>query len=374
MTSDVGIVGGGVIGLSIAWALAREGIPCSVIDRADAGRASWAGAGIIAPGATRPVHLPMARLRTLSAELFPAWSASLLEETDIDVGYRRCGGLDVALTDAEAEDLRAAAGRWRLEGIAAERLSPREVEQLEPSLTREIRVAYYLADRAQVRNPRLLRALRVACERRGVRFDRGHEVRRIDREGGGTLGLITEAGRVDCGAVVVAAGTWSAALVPGLKIAPVKGQIVLLRSSSAGPERIIERGRNYLVPRGDGLVLVGATEEDGVGDPLPDARGTRFLLDFALGVAPSLAHAHFEATWAGLRPGSFDQRPYIGFVPDCPNLLVATGHGRAGLQLSTGTAAVAVDLLTGREPSVPLDDFRPERPASVVPDHDAFRS
>ncbi len=122
---DVVIVGGGVIGLSIAFALTREGIRPTVVDRRDLGReASWAGAGLIPPAAENRSPHPLAALRSWSAELYPSWSAALGEETGIDVGYRRTGGVDVGWTDREEQDLLARAGQWRAEGIAYERLTP----------------------------------------------------------------------------------------------------------------------------------------------------------------------------------------------------------------------------------------------------------
>lgn len=374
---DVAIVGGGVIGLSIAHALSRDGIAAAVLDAGAFGRASsWAGAGIISPGSSRPVALPMARLRTLSSGLFPEWSRSLREETGIDNGYRRSGGIDVALDAADEESLRAAAGRWRLEGIAAERLEAADLRRIEPSLGDAIRSGYYLADRAQIRNPRHLKALVAACRQRGVVLWPGRAVLGFDRIGDRVASLSTEAGPIACGTVVVAAGPWSGLLLPRLETPPIRGQIVLLRTEPDALQRIIEHRRNYLVPRDDGRVLVGASEEHAGFDARPTAGAARDLIDFALRICPRLRDAEVESTWAGLRPGSRDSRPYLGRMPEWDNVLVATGHGRAGLQLSTGTAEIMADLARGREPSLPLDDFRPERSgASDEEDKaDAFRS
>src|SRR3954471_16213027 len=134
--SDVIIVGGGVIGLSIAYVLAREGVRATLLDRRELGReASWAGAGMIPPHTERLASHPTVDLRSWSAVLYPEWSASLLDETGIDNGYRRTGGVDVALTEAEETDLKAAAGRWRSERIVFERLAPADFSRVEPALT-----------------------------------------------------------------------------------------------------------------------------------------------------------------------------------------------------------------------------------------------
>src|SRR5215210_1646235 len=185
--ADVVIVGGGVIGLSIAYALAREGVATTVLDRGELGRAaSWAGAGIISPGAERPTDNPVVQLRTRSAALYPEWSEALRAETGIDNGYRRTGGVDVARTAAEDQALRTAAGTWRAEGIAFERLEPRDFGRVEPALDPALRAAYFLPDRAQVRNPRHVRALALAALRRGASL----------RPGLAALGFDVASGRV----------------------------------------------------------------------------------------------------------------------------------------------------------------------------------
>ena len=157
-TADVVIVGGGVIGLSIAYALAREGVRCAVLDQGELGRAaSWAGAGIIAPAPEREPKSPSAALRYLSARLHEEWAKSLRAQTGIDNGYRRSGGVDVAWDENEDHDLRALAGQWRNEGIAFERIEPADFSRVEPELNPDIRVAYFIPDRAQIRNPWHLR-------------------------------------------------------------------------------------------------------------------------------------------------------------------------------------------------------------------------
>src|SRR5262249_35940501 len=145
---DVVIIGGGVIGLSIAYVLAREGLAATVLDRRAMGReASWAGAGLLPPNTERLTTHPTVELRSWSGQLYPEWSTALREETGIDNGFRRTGGVDVAWTDQEDHDLRGAAGRWRIERIAYERLEPTDFYRVEPALNPELRVAYFLPDR-----------------------------------------------------------------------------------------------------------------------------------------------------------------------------------------------------------------------------------
>lgn len=379
MTSDVVIVGGGVIGLSVAYRLARDGVAATVLDRREVGReASWAGAGLIPPNTVRVRTNPTVDLRSWSAVLYPEWSAALRDETGIDNGYRRTGGVDVAWTEAEALDLRSAAGRWRAEGVVFECLAPGDFTRVEPALGPGLRAAYFLPDRAQVRNPRHLRALAAAAAARGAVFRPGEPVVGFETAGGRVTAVHTAAGPVACGTLVLAAGAWTGGLLDGLGVRaptpPLKGQIVLLRSDRPLLRRIVEHGKKYLVPRDDGRILVGATEEDAGFDTRATPRGVRDLLDEALRLCPVLATAEVESAWAGLRPGSLDSRPYIGSVPGYANAFAATGHKRAGLQLSTATAEVVADLVIGRPPRVDLAPFRLDREPASGDDDEAFRS
>lgn len=377
MTTDVVIVGGGVIGLSIAYCLAREGFASTILDRRELGReASWAGAGLIPPNTERIRTNPMIELRSWSAVLYPEWSARLLEETGIDNGYHRTGGVDVASTVDGAHALRVTAGRWRAEGIIFEQLAPTDVARIEPALGRHLEVAYFLPDRAQVRNPRHLRALEIAASNRGVVTKPGWEVSGFETCAGRVESVLTTQGPILCGSVVIAAGAWSGGLIEGLGASvptpPLKGQIVLLRSEHPLLRRIVEESKNYLVPRDDGRILVGATEEEAGFDTRPTACGVRDLIDWAIRLCPALAAAEVERSWAGLRPGSIDTRPYIGPLPGFSNAFVATGHKRAGLQLSPATAEVMTDLVIGRRPRFDLSTFRVDREAAV--DDEPFRS
>ncbi|MFO0956283.1 MAG: glycine oxidase ThiO [Isosphaeraceae bacterium] len=376
--SDLVVVGGGVVGLSVAYAVAQEGLSVTVLDRAEIGKAaSWAGAGILSPGGERTPNNPVAALRSLSAELFAEWSTELRAETGVDNGYRRCGGVDVATSPAEEQALLASAGRWREEGIAFERLPPSEFARVEPALSPDLAVAYFLPDRAQVRNPWHLRALTRALEKRQV----------ILRPGLGALGFVakgdriaavrTDDGPIECEWAVMAAGPWSGGLLEPLEVKaptpPVRGQIVLLKTAPPALRRIVEHGARYLVPRDDGHVLVGSTEENAGFDARPTAVAVRELIGEAFRLCPSLASAEFVRAWAGLRPGSIDTRPYLGPTAPYPNLVLATGHRRAGLQLSTGTAEVVRRIVLGLPEVLDLAAFRPGREPAASGES-AFRS
>jgi glycine oxidase len=364
--ADVVVVGGGVIGLSIAYCLSREGVSVTVLDRDGLGQgASWAGAGMIPPHIERLKTNPTIELRSWSAMLYPEWSQALLAETGIDNGYRRTGGVDVGADLSEDNELKTSAGRWRNEKIVYERLEPRDFSRVEPALNPELRVAYYLPDRAQIRNPRHLKALVKSLEARGVDLRPGSAVLGFESTGGRVTGVKLEAGTIACGQAIVSAGAWTSGLLAGLGLKvetpPLKGQIVLLRSERPLIRRVVEHGKNYLVPRDDGRVLVGATEEDAGFDTRTTAEAFRDLLAEAHYLCPILAEAEVERSWAGLRPGSVDSKPYLGHPPGFSNLIVATGHKRAGLQLAPASAEVITDLAMGRTPRVDLAPYRLDR-------------
>jgi glycine oxidase len=171
---------------------------------------------------------------------------------------------------------------------------------------------------------------------------------------------------MSAGQYLLTAGAWSAELFQGIGwrpgIRPVRGQIALLNPGPALLSRIVEAGKRYLVPRLDGHVLVGSTEEDAGFEKQTTAAAIRELLDFAMSLVPELANAPVERCWAGLRPGSADGMPFLGRVPGCDNLFVAAGHYRAGIQLSPATGLVMKQLLLGQPTAVALDAFRLDRP------------
>jgi glycine oxidase len=363
---DVVVVGGGVIGLSIAWCLAREGVKTTVLDRGELGQgASWAGAGMIPPHVERLKTNPTIDLRSWSAILYPEWSKALLEETGIDNGYRRNGGVDVAATLEEDNELRTSAGRWRNEKIVYERIAPGDFNRVEPALNPDLRVGYFLPDRAQIRNPRHLKALARSLEGREVSLRPASAVLGFEAKGGRVAAVVTESGPIPCGVVVVAAGAWSSGILANLSVRvetpPLKGQIVMLKADRPLLRRIVEHGKNYLVPRDDGRILIGATEEEAGFDTRTTSEALRDLVAEAHHLCPILKEAEVERSWAGLRPGSVDSKPYLGFAPGYSNLVVATGHKRAGLQLAPASAEVIADLVLGRPPRVDLAPFRLDR-------------
>jgi glycine oxidase len=358
---DVLILGGGVIGLTTAYYLARAGVRVQLLDQSDFGQeASWAGAGILPPGNPACARTPFDRLRAHSVTMLRKLSEELKSLTGIDNGYLASGGLEFLGHHADA-----AAEEWRGEGIEAQRLTAKELQVLEPALAPDLGSALLIPGMSQLRNPWHMRALIAACRSLGVALSPHQRVHALVRQGDRINAVRTAAGDVPVSQVVVAAGAWTDQLLAEigcrLGITPVRGQIVLLNADKPTLRHILLAGARYLVPRGDGRILAGSTEEHAGFDKRNTAAGVQGLLELATRLVPALVEAPVEKCWAGLRPGSRDGLPFIGRVPSCPNVIVAAGHFRAGIQLSAGTALLVKEMILGETPSVPLDAFRVDR-------------
>lgn len=353
---DVIVVGGGVIGLSIAWELAGAGLDVCLLDQSEVGQeASWAGAGMIPPGDLH--HSATHQLAVLSAQRWPEISAALRTETGIDNGYRRCGGLLLEDSRSIAE----IAAAWSRLHVHAERLGCDEVRKREPAWSATGPAAVWIPDMAQVRNPWHLQALHAACRQRGVTFRTQEQVIGWKKQNQRIAGITTSRGKLSAAEYVVATGAWTAPLLApldvSLPIEPVHGQIVLLRGEVPLFRHVIEQGAQYLVPRTDGRVLIGATEERIGFEKRNTQEVTAELREFARQTIPALENLPVEKTWSGLRPWCGLGHPCLGRLAEFPNLFVAAGHFRAGLSNSPGTALVMRQLILNEPPTIDLSGF-----------------
>jgi glycine oxidase len=359
---DVIILGGGVIGLTTAYFLAQEGASVLLCDQGRLGmESSWAGAGILPPSDLEHAQLPLDRLRALSGQLFPALSDELKERTGIDNGFVRCGGLEFLSHAAEGE-----AHEWYGLGVPTIVLSEKDAAALEPALAPHLGKAIHVPGMAQLRNPRHLQALRAAClATNKVAFLEETPAQRLSVEKNRIKGVRTPNEVLTGEVVLLAAGAWTDRLLEPLgrrlNIKPVRGQIALLNPGTIVFRNILIWGARYLVPRLDGRVLIGSTEEHVGFVRDTTATGIHGLLELGLRLVPRLAGAALERTWAGLRPGSPDGLPFLGPVPGIENLYVAAGHFRAGIQLSPGTALLLKEMISGQPLSMPMDAFRLDR-------------
>jgi glycine oxidase len=355
-----------------------------VVDQSEPGReASWAGAGILPAAKRHGWQHAYEHLRGLASELHSQWASELKSSTGIDTGYRRCGGLHLARTAGEAAALMAWAGMMREEGVEARQVNAEDVAEIEPGLIggevksiralsteyavlsekrKAISEAVFVPDEAQLRNPRHLQALEAACSQSGVEITPNVAVSDFVTRGADLVELQTSSGTVRARQYCFTAGAWTGALLQrlgiGVGIMPIRGQIVLFHCERPPIRRVINEGSRYLVPREDGRVLAGSTEEEVGFDKRTTDEAIADLVGFARGLVPALRDAPVEQTWAGLRPGSFDGLPYLGRLPGLTNTFIAAGHFRSGLFLSTATAVVMSELMRGEEPQVDLSPFR----------------
>ena len=370
-TSDVLVIGGGIIGLVTAWRAAQRGFATAVVDPEPGGGAAQVAAGMLA--AVTELHYgeqTLLGLNLASARRYPDFVAELTDLTGHDLGYRQCGTLAVALDADDRAHLRELHALQRQSGLESEWLSGRDCRRLEPMLAPGVRGGLRVDGDHQIDPRRLARALVAACERAGVVFhrvwaERFQVVR--DRAAGVTTTDGTELG---AGQVVLAAGSLSGRL-PGVPdnalppVRPVKGQVLRLTVPQRYAPflnrtvRAVVRGSQvYLVPRENGELVIGATSEELGWDTTVTAGGVYELLRDAHELVPGITELPLTETRAGLRPGSPDNAPLLG-PTELPGLLLATGHYRNGVLLTPVTGdAMAHVLATGELP----DEARPFTP------------
>lgn len=352
----VAVIGAGVIGLAIGWRLAAAGCPVEVFERGAAGHgASWAAAGMLAAGIeAEPGEAALYALNRLSQELWPGFAAELEAATGVAVGYRDDGTLAVALTRDDAAQLRFHYDYQRSLGIALEWLSGAEARRREPLLHPGLAAAVFSPRDHQVDNRRLVSALRRVFLAAGGQLHEHAEVTAIDIAGGRVTALRLGEARHAADVVVLAAGAWSAAIA-GLPhaarppVRPVKGQMLALRMDTTAPllRLVVWTPKVYLVPRGDGRLIVGGTVEERGFDASLTAGGIFALLEGAWRAVPGIEELAIDEMWVGFRPGSRDDAPLLGPSP-VEGLVLATGHHRNGILLAPVTAdAVSRYILSG---------------------------
>ncbi|HEY0383685.1 MAG TPA: glycine oxidase ThiO [Candidatus Elarobacter sp.] len=358
------MLGAGLIGLGVAYELAKRGAPVTVYDRAEPARAaSWAGAGMLAPFSEEMPDAAMLALCRDSLALYPEFVAELRERTGVDARYRCDGTLHVALDETRLAELAAHAQTFRANGGDVAMLDRGDVLAREPLLAKDLAGALFVANEAQVDNRRLGRALLAACEALGVRFERVDDVA-LECDARRVRGVRTAYGFATAATVINAAGAWAGELagVPDrarVPVRPVAGEMLALAVPRDAVRALVWLGHRYLVPRGDGRLLIGATVESRGFDARVTAAGMHDLLDAALAVAPALATFAVVETWAGLRPASHDGRPYLGATA-LDGYVVASGHFRNGILLTPITGRLIADLIMGGEASA-LAPFAPSR-------------
>ncbi|MBV8430680.1 MAG: glycine oxidase ThiO [Solirubrobacterales bacterium] len=368
---DAIVVGGGVIGLSVAWRTAQRGLRVLLVERGDPGAGtSRVAAGMLAPVSEASlVEQAVLGLGLASARLYPGFVQELQAASGVDPGYLACGTLAVARDRDEAEALdRELKARHRL-GLTVERLRPSQARALEPALAPAVRLALWAEDDHAVDPRQLSAALVQACEAAGVGLRLGEGVAALTLNSAGVVsGVRLDGGdRVGAPQVVIAAGTWAgeiAGIPDALRVPlhPVKGQILRLHDP-AGPgllSRVLRMGSGYVLPRGDGRYVLGATMEERGFDTTVTAGAVSELLRDAGELIPGISELVIDEISAGLRPATPDNAPALG-PASLAGLHWAVGHYRNGILLAPVTAEILADSLEGQESPAYAAAFGPER-------------
>lgn len=376
--STIAVIGGGIVGASAAYHLAKAGVKTILVDGSQVGKATSAGAGIVAPGASLRPLPAFFELAKPAVAYYPQLAADLESLNEADCGYEVCGKLMVAETADKAKlfpelkalfEQRRANGMPNLDDITD--ITPAEAKQMLPILG-NMEAAMYISGAARVDGSTMRAALTNAAEKLGARVIRGEA--NLEMQAGKVSGIYADEGSVPVDAVVVAAGAWTNhVLEPAefkLAINPQKGQIVHIKMPGQDTSRwpiLGWGGSQYQLSFGPDRVVCGATREFDSGyDTRITPAGVKHVLDEQLRLCPGLADGTLAEVRVGLRPYSDDALPFIGAVPGIDNLIVGSGHGPSGLQLGPYSGLLAAELAQGKQPSANIDSFRLDRPVEFL--------
>jgi glycine oxidase len=361
------VMGGGIIGCSVAWRLAAEGVVTTVLERGRVGQeASWAAAGMIAPQAEAEGPGPFFDFCMKARDTFDGIVDRLVREGGVDPEYDRAGILYVALDADERVQLERRASWQRSVGAPLEELSGAEARRVEPMLSPEAVYAIHMPTNRRTDNRKLTQAYAAAARKAGAEFVEGARVEALATRGERAVGvLMVDGSTLEADVVVNAAGAWAGEIrgleADRVKLHPVRGQIVCFEVApeTIGPALFSLRG--YVVPRRDGRLLAGSTMEEAGYDKSVTLAGLDKIARGAAAIVPTLGAAAFREAWAGLRPATRDLLPVLGFSPSVSNVLWAAGHFRSGILLSAITGEIIADLVKGRRPAVEFSAFSAAR-------------
>jgi glycine oxidase len=362
------IVGAGIIGTSIAWHLSRAmETDILILDRSEpGGLATNAAAGILGPFNETDREGPFLDLMRASLSLYPDFVASLIEETGLSPDFVKSGILSVASSDEEEDALKK---RWQWQkpiDHSIEWLSGKSARELEPHLGEEVRSAIRYPHESHVYAPRLLRALQGSISQRKISWRRGEPVTSVRENGSRGVVVTTSRGdQIFAEKVILTPGAFMGGISlppPVMPVTPVNGQILAVRTTMRPYRHIVfYPPKGYFVPKLDGTVVIGASEDDYGFETKVTPKGMIEFLSPLKKVSPHLLEQPFHHAWSGLRPKTPDGLPIIGPHPSSPNIMVAAGHYRNGILLSPVTGAIIASLLTGKPLPVPIEPFSPKR-------------
>ena len=371
-TCDTAIIGGGVIGISCALALAEAGLRVAVFDRQEPGReASWAAAGMLSPAPHLPGDEPLVALSRASLCLYPQFISSIEAASQKRVNYVHEGAMELFFGADALQERDRYVDRCRRLGLDVDAISATEARRRESATASTARAGAFFPDEAVVEPRALMEAAIEAARARGIEIYANAPVQSVTIQQGRCSAVIAGNERIAVSHVVIAAGCFSREiftpdsycgqrLVPFLPTRPVRGQMIALSPRDTMLARAVRSSRGYLVPRGNGWIVAGSTLEDAGFDKHTTTEGLQQIRRAAIELVPDLADAEIVESWCGLRPGTPDGLPILGPV-DLEGVILATGHFRNGILLAPITAQLVKAWITQTELPVPADTYSPFR-------------
>ena len=368
MNSEILIIGGGVIGLSIARELNRRGVRgITVVEQGRCGeQSSWAAAGMLGAQAETDEPGDMLAFLAESRSKYPELAASLFGDTAIDIELDQKGTLYLAFDDDDVRQISARVQWQQKAGLNVQTMTAAEVRRTEPFVSPEVIGGALFPNDWQVENRNLIKALRHYADLNDVKIVEERSVIDLISQNGGVRGARTDEGEIIAGKTILATGAWTSLIKLGafpvpIAVKPIRGQMIAFRTAKRLFERVIYSTGGYMVPRADGRVLVGATSEDVGFNRDITAEATAGLVEVATTISPALAGLSIVDQWTGLRPAGPDAMPILGEIDGIGGLYIATAHYRNGILLAPRTAEIMADLILEGRRSPYLEAFGPDR-------------
>lgn len=361
-STDITLIGGGIMGLLTAREFYNAGATVTVIDKGFLGKeSSWAGGGILLPLYPWRQQPAITQLVIQSLGLYPTLASQLSEETGVDPEWNPCG-----LLITQNPDITAARDWCNYNKIVFKDADKALLNGLDTTPIDPL----FLPQIAQIRNPRLIKSLKQDLLQKGVRLIENCGITAINLDNNKVDSIDTNMGKLPIGELIITAGAWTSELIaqffPTMRgnrpqISPVKGQMLLFAAKPDTLSTIVLDGDRYLIPRRDGNILAGSTVEDSAFDKTTTSEAKTQITDFALKLFPALKEYPLAKHWAGIRPGTPYGVPYIDRHPEISNLSINAGHFRNGLAMAPASAQLMVDLILDRPSSVDPEPYRLDR-------------
>ena len=349
---DVVIIGGGIIGMLTARELHKAGLDVCVIERGPlGGESSWAGGGIISPLYPWRYSRSVNQLAEISKTIYPGLAQQLQDESGVDCELITSGLLFTDLEEQQQAEAWASEWSVTLQTIT----DAKTMRQIEPELNPAINSGLWLPDIMQIRNPKLVKALKGSFESLGIQYYEHTPVTELVIDAGVIRGVKTAADTFLADRVIIASGAWSAGFIRdgrNVEVEPVKGQMIMFRGEPGLIKRMVLSSGHYIIPRKDGRVLAGSTLERSGFDKTVTDEAMHELKRAAIDIIPVLAEMEIERQWAGLRPGTERGIPYICSHPDIEGLYINAGHYRNGVVLGAASVRLMTEMVLGKNLSL----------------------